>query len=163
MTGGKSNPKDDSDEGAERVAPGEQISLGAYLNPSRCSGTHLGGKMSRNDRAKRKREIEVKESVGRDGFLVKRHKANGDSSKNDERNIFITVGSVRGILRSALAAEYPGNLCESSLCSTRRGHGRFAVCDCGGKKSHDLPAVTCPRDKERWARIVKQSKAATRE
>lgn len=114
----------------------------------------------RNERAKKKRELDTRSAVGRDNFLVKRHKADGEVSDKDSRNKFITVGSVRWVLRSALNGEYPGGLCESSLCSIRRGDSRFVVCDCGGKLSHKLPNVSGPRDKPRWDRIMRRSEEA---
>ena len=77
---------------------------------------------------------------------------------NHKNNIFITAGSARNILRSALEEEYPGGLCESSLLSHREGDQRFMLCHCKGKSSHGFPSITGPRDRARWARVVTKSK-----
>ena len=90
---------DDPDdyEGIERVAPGEIISLGAYLlslTPNSSAGADKPRANKRNERAKKKRELDTRNAVGRDNFLVKRRKADGEVSDKDSRNKFITVGSV---------------------------------------------------------------------
>ena len=100
----------------------------------------------------------VRHAIGVHSYMVKRHRKNGTVSSNHKNNIFITAGSVKNILRSALEEEYPGGLCESSLLSHREGDQRFMLCDCKGKSSHDFPSITGPRDRARWARVVTKSK-----
>jgi hypothetical protein len=95
--------------------------------------------------------------------MVVRHKANGKVSSNEKNNIFISVGSVRNVLRSALNKTYPGDLCEAALCSIKTGDAHFLVCDCKGEKSHRLPEITGEADKAKWAKIMRLSKEAIRE
>ena len=123
----------------------------------------LGGRAGRRAR-QRQSQKDSKDAVvgdqdGRQAGLVSRHRANGVVSSNHRNNKFISVGDVRNVHRATLAAAYPGGLCESSLCSFRQGNLRFLVCDCNGNGKHEkFPEVTGPRDKEKWARIMKTSK-----
>lgn len=102
-------------------------------------------------------------SVGLHASMVSRHRRSGRVSENPEKNDFISVGTVRNIHRPALEKVYPGGYCEAALCSTKTGEARFLVCDCKGKRSHDLPAATGPNDEKNWDRVLKLSERAMEE
>jgi hypothetical protein len=130
---------------------------------------HSGAKKKKSaERRKVERQKQkdkrTKQSIGKLAHLVKRHRSNGAVSSNDKNNLFISVGSVRDVLRTALHKVYPGpegeELCESSLCSIKEGDARFLVCDCKGAKSHALPRVSCEADTQNWRKVMKLSKRA---
>ena len=122
----------------------------------------LSGRLGRRARQKQNKEaskLDKEDQCGRLVGIVSRHKADGTVSTNPRNNHFISVGEVRNVHRRTLAKAYPGGLCESSLCSFKTGVQRFIVCDCNGTGNHlKFPEVTGPRDKEKWAEIMKTSK-----
>ena len=98
--------------------------------------------------------------IGDESWRVKRHKKDGTVSNTPEKNRFISVGSIKNVHLKALHAVYGKKFCEASFCSLKQGPRRMLVCDCDGRKSHDLPAATCPKDKKTWQEVERLSKAA---
>lgn len=92
--------------------------------------------------------------------MVRRHKRDGTVSQSVEKNKFISVGSIKNISIKALHEVYGEELCEASLCSLKQGPRRMLVCDCEGKKGHNLPAASGPKDRESWRKVERLSKAA---
>ena len=98
--------------------------------------------------------------IGDESWRVKRHKKDGTVSNTPEKNRFISVGSIKNVHLKALHAVYGTKFCEASLCSLKQGPRRMLVCDCDGRKSHDLPAATGPKDKKTWQEVERLSKTA---
>jgi hypothetical protein len=154
------SPVSDSDSDEDMPAPLSPARPSSPSRPKAVPKAKPNPPAAKNKKKKAKtKDVSVSEVMGTEVWLVRHHMKDNTKAPKRKDNTFISVGNVSAA-KAALDEVYGAGLCHSALCSIKWGNRRFAVCDCKGRRSHDLPDTSGPRDNSNWKRVLKLSKKA---